>query len=139
MPAVTFNPSVPLEKATVQEIQFELIRRTQYNALDGKRVLASLLAHSDRWQSVLLDRLSLSNPGKLPSMGLIKLRDLADNFWNADTLYILTPNTQSAKKLAAIIETEDWGGMVRVHDPEDVDRALGGSEPDQAVVSLWWD
>jgi hypothetical protein len=98
------------------------------------------LAHADLWEAVMLDRLGLSRPGKLPSMGLIKLRDLSDKFWNADTLYVLAHNADSAKKLAQIIEKEDWGGMVHVYsDPEDVDSALGGSEPGQAVVSVWWD
>src|SRR2546425_11800104 len=107
-----FDNSVPLANATIQEIQLELIRRTQYNALNGEQVLASLLAHADLWEAVMLDRLGLSKPGKLPSMGLIKLRDLSDKFWNADTLYVLTPNAECASRLAKVIEKEDWGGMV---------------------------
>jgi hypothetical protein len=73
-------------------------------------------------------------------MGLIKLRDLGDNLWNADTLYILTPTEAAARRLAVLCETEDWGGMVQVHANEnEVDDALGGSEPEQAIVSIWWD
>ena len=129
-----------LTEATVQEIQLELLRRTQHNALDGSRVVASLLAHRDFWEAVLLDRYCFSNPGKLPLSGLIKLRDLPDNFWNVDTLYLLTPSAESARRLARLIEEEDWGGMVSVHaDRDDVNSALGGSRPGQAVVMVWWD
>lgn len=76
----------------------------------------------------------------MPSVGLIKLRDLPENFYNADTLYILTPDAASARQLAAIAEDEDWGGMVLVHDDQDdVERALGGWGLDGAVASIWWD
>lgn len=102
--------------------------------------MASLLAHHDLWEAVMIDRFCFSNPGKLPTMGLIKLRDLPQNFYNADTLYILTPDAASARQLAEIIEDEDWGGMVQVHDgQDDVERALGGWGRDGAVVSIWWD
>src|SRR5215471_17883930 len=85
--------SISLRDASVQEIQLELLRRTKFNAFDRERVYASLMAHRDLWLAVLLDRPGVANyaePG-LPLMsGLIKLRDLPDNIWNADTLYILT-------------------------------------------------
>jgi hypothetical protein len=42
--------------ATVQGIQFELIRRTKFNAFDGERVEGSLLRHRELWMAVLLDR-----------------------------------------------------------------------------------
>jgi hypothetical protein len=136
--------SVPSSKrlgeASVQEIQLELIRRSSFNAFDGERVVASLLAYKHLWEAVFMDRLAISKPGKLPSSGLTKLRDLAANVWNVDTIYILTPDVDCARKLARIAKTEDWAGMVQVRDdPEDVDRALGGCEEGQAVVSIWWD
>jgi hypothetical protein len=129
-----------LTEATVQEIQLELIRRTRFNAFDGERVVAALEKHRDLWEAVLMDRFSLSNPGRLPMAGLIKLRDLADNYWNVDTLYILCPDAARARQLGQLAETEDWGGEVQVHDDErDVESALGGSGRRQAIVSIWWD
>jgi hypothetical protein len=87
----------------------------------------------------MLDRFCFSNPGKLPSVGLIKLRDLQDNLWNADTLYILTPDIGSARQLAHIAE-DRWGGMAQVHDdPDEVARALGSGYPEPVIVSVWWD
>jgi len=128
-----------LEEASVQEIQLELLRRTQHNALEGPRLVASLLAHKNLWEAVMVDRFCISRPGKLPAIGLVKLRDLPENDWNVDTLYVLCPNAKSAKALAGIAEAEDWGGMVLIHDHEDVDNALGGSNPGQAMISVWWD
>src|SRR5438105_64058 len=104
-----------LTEATVQEIQLELIRRTQFNAFDGERIVAALKTHCDLWTAVLMERLGLSQSGRLPPAGLIKLRDLAGNYWNVDTLYILCPDTPRARRLGDIAETEDWGGMVQVH------------------------
>jgi hypothetical protein len=129
-----------LADATVQDIQLELIRRSIFNAFNGEKVVASLLARRDLWEAVILDRFCISRPGHLPAMGLIKLRDLSDNYWNADTLYILTPSPAAAKSLAQTIESEDWGGMTLVHtDPNDIDNALGSGREERAIVTVWWD
>ncbi len=73
-------------------------------------------------------------------MLLIKLRDLSHNDWNVDTLFILCPDAVKARQLAEVAETEDWGGMVQVHDDErEVESGLGGTGRPYAVVSIWWD
>lgn len=127
-----------LVEATVQEIQLELIRRSQFNAFYGEKVVSALLAHQDLWQAVIMDSFCFSNPGKLPSGGLIKLRDLHHNHWNVDTIYILTPDASSAHQLAHI--AEDWAGMVRVfEDAENIQATLGGAPGKPAIVSVWWD
>lgn len=137
------NEPVSLRGASVQEIQLELLRRTCFNALDGERVHASLLRHRDLWLAALLDRPGVANyaePGLLLMSGLIKLRDLPDNFWNADTLFILTPTRQAADQLAGIAEDEDWGGEVVVYKKQDeIDRALGMGRQEYGLLSIWWD
>jgi hypothetical protein len=137
------NQSVSLRDASAQDIQLELLRRTQFNALDGERVAASLLAHRDLWLAALLDRPGVPNyaePGLLLTAGLIKLRDLPDNFWNADTLFILTRTREQARQLARLAEEEDWGGEVQVfEDQEEIDRALGTGRQEYGLLSLWWD
>ncbi len=130
----------PLAEATPQEIQLELLRRARWNELDGERIVASLLAHRDLWQAVLLDRLGFSRPARLPASGLIKLRDLPLGYWNADTLYILAPDAASAHEIAKLAEDEEWCGMVQVHtDQNTIDDALGTGRSTEAVVSIWWD
>jgi hypothetical protein len=83
------SESISLRDATVQDIQLELIRRTRFNDFDGEKVCASLLRHRDLWRAALLDRPGVPNyaePTILLAGGLIKLRDLSDDIWNADTL-----------------------------------------------------
>lgn len=137
------NQTLLLRDATVQDIQLELLRRAQWNALDGERVVASLLQHRDLWIAALLDRPGVadySQPRRLLMMGLIKLRDLPENFWNADTLYLLTETSDQAAQLARIIELEDWGGEVNVHnDRKEIDRAVGSGGENYGLVSVWWD
>jgi hypothetical protein len=132
------KPALLLRDATVQEIQLELIRRSRPGEFPGERVVADLTAHPELWEAAMMDTFCFSNSGKLPRIGLIKLRDLPENFWNADSLYILTPDVASARALVEI--AEHWGGMVLLHDDlEEVQGALGGTGHDQAVVSVWWD
>ncbi len=137
------NQPVSLRDASVQDIQLELLRRTKFNALDGERVVASLLQHRDLLLAVLLDRPGVPNyaePGLLLTAGLIKLRDLPDSYWNADTLFVLTRTHEQARQLARIAEEEDWGGEVRVFDDQqEIDRALGTGRQEYGLMSVWWD
>jgi hypothetical protein len=138
------NESLTLRDASVQDIQLELIRRTRFNAMAGERIVASLLRHRDLWLSALLDRPGLpdyAEPQLLLTCGLIKLRDLPDNLWNADTLYVLTRGQEQARRLARIIEEDDWGAdAVRVYeDQREIDRALGSGRREFGLVSVWWD
>jgi hypothetical protein len=132
--------STPLGEADMQEIQLELIRRRQFNAFDGQRVVDCLMRHREFWDAVMMDRVAISHPGTLPTLGLMKLRDLPREVWNVDTLYILTPSKEAAERLAEVFNLRQWGGMVDVHTHwEEVDSALGGAKPGQAIVSIWWD
>jgi hypothetical protein len=137
------SASPSLRDATVQEIQLELLRRSSFNALDGERVVESLLRNRDLWLSLLLDRPGLPNYAKsrrLLTMGLIKLRDLPDNLWNADMLFVLTPTHAQAQELARIAEEEDWAGEVCVYkDQDEIDSALGTGRDEYGLMSVWWD
>ena len=124
----TTEESSRLTEATVQEIQLELIRRHQHNYFDGEEVAADLMAHREWWEAVLMDA----------SAGLVKLRDLADNFWNVDTLYILATNERSARRLAEL--GERWlADSVAVYDEEETNWELGGGIEQQRLVTMWWD
>jgi hypothetical protein len=140
MADIQVDLSRPLREATVQEIQLELIRRTRFNAFDGEGVVRSLLRHRELWESVILGRIPVPFPGHLPASGLIPLRDLRHNLWNADTLYVLCPDKTAAEHLAAVAEKEEWGGEAHVFsDPKDVDRALGSGRETRAILRVWWD
>ena len=138
--------SLSLRDASAQDIQLELLRRTQFNTMNGERIVASLLKHRDLWMAVLLDRQGLANhaePGLLLMSGLIKLRDLPYNVWNADTLFILTRTHEQANRMAQVIaeEEDDWvGGMTHVYDEQaEIDRALGTGRKNNGLLSVWWD
>ena len=137
------NEELSLREASVQDIQLELLRRTRFNALDGARVQASLLQHRHLWLAVLLDRPGVpdyAQPRSLLLSGLIKLRDLPDNLWNADTLFILTRTRQAARERARLAEDEDWAGEVCVYeDQQEIDRALGTGRQEYGLLSVWWD
>ena len=138
------SDSLLLSDASVQEIQLELIRRTRFNAFDGERIYTSLMKHRALWQAVLLDRPGLANyqkPRHLLMSGLIKLRDLDQNFWNADQLFILTAKREQALELARIIDEEDWGGEKPIvhDDQEEIDFALGVGREEYGLLSIWWD
>ena len=137
------NESLSLRDASVQDIQLELLRRTRFNAMNGERIVASLLRHRDLWLAVLLDRQGLPNydePIHILTAGLIKLRDLPQNLWNADTLFILTRTREQARRLARIVEEEDWlGDEVHVYENQQkIDHALGTGRQ-YGLVSVWWD
>lgn len=120
--------SLRLTEATVQEIQLELIRRHQHNYFDGEEVAEDLMAHREWWEAVLMDS----------SAGLVKLRDLGENSWNVDTLYILATNEPNARRLAKL--GEKWtADPVTVYDEEETDWELGGGIKEQRLVTMWWD
>jgi hypothetical protein len=104
-PDTTSDASFCLRDATAQEMQLELIRRWQYNAFDGERVAAKLYECRDLWKAVMMDRLSISNPGRLPGMGLIKLRDLPNNEWKV--FHMCWPLSDRSPKLISIDEQPD--------------------------------
>ena len=137
------NESLLLRDATVQDIQLELLRRTCFNALEGERVAASLLKRRDLWLAALLDRPGVPNYVEQPHLltcGLIELRDLPQNIWNADTLFILTRTRAQARELARIAEEEDWAGQIELHeDQHEVDNALGSGRREYGLLSIWWD
>ena len=73
-----------LTEVTIQELHLELLRRTRFNAFDGEDIHEGLLALPDLWHAVLLDAGGLFATGG--GAGLIKLRDMAGNYYNVDTL-----------------------------------------------------
>jgi hypothetical protein len=137
------NKAVFLHDASIQDIQLELLRRTSFNALDGEKVYTSLQKHRHLWMAALLDRPGVpdyTKPNLLLISGLIKLRDLPDNIWNADTLFILTRTRALAEELAHIAEEENWAGEVRVYeDQKEIDLALGTGRQEYGLLSIWWD
>lgn len=134
-------PSLP--DATVQEIQLELIRRSKFNSFDGKAVCDLLRTHQALWRGVIFDRPGLPNyaePTRLLMSGLIKLRDIEDDIWNVDTLFVLTHTIDGARELATAFEESGTGAMPSVHDDRrEIDMALGTGRVEFGLLTVWWD
>jgi hypothetical protein len=111
-----------------QRLNLELIRLASFNAFDGPRVVADLLAHRALWQAAFMKR-----------DDLVPLRDLPEGYWNVDTLYVLAqPGSEAA--LASLAEGW-WPDALTWIEGEDAQRALGSSGPDPQprILCLWWD
>ena len=112
----------------IQAIQLELLRRSSFNELDGAQVARDLLSHRQLWCSALIDRLG--------NDALIKLRDLDDDYWNVDTLYILSSgaNDPALARLAGRWhpDARSWVGGLAAKE------LLGDSRPAR-ILEVWWD
>lgn len=84
---------------TVQEIQFELIKRASFNNFNGKQIVKDLQKNKKLWKGVIMAREAYSKP-----INLINLRDIQKNTWNVDTLYILS-NKKNDRKLEQLTDT----------------------------------
>jgi hypothetical protein len=122
-----------LSEATTQDIQLELIRRTQFNLFDGRDVVNDLVEHQALWRAVMMTR-----TGDLELGGLISLRDLPGNVWNTDTLCILANDEHAAHKLAEFGERWQADNVV-IHNMETTSRALSVSHVAGPLVTMWWD
>jgi hypothetical protein len=102
----------------LQMIQFELMAHVNLDGFDAKRVIGDLIEHKELWESVVM------MPD--PSWGLLHLRDLAENRWNVDCLYIYASNdeTKALTELAQSwqptelmwLDEEAQRGLMRVQD-----------------------
>ena len=137
------NESSSLRDATVQEIQLELLRRTQFNALDGEQVVASLLRHRDLWLAVLLDRPGVPDYARTEPIAHIRTHQATgfarQSLERRHTLR-LDRDPCSSPRLARIAEDEDWAGEIYVYEnQEEIDRALGTGRDGYGLLTVWWD
>jgi hypothetical protein len=121
---------------TIQELQFELIKRASFNGFDGERVVSSLLEHKDLWRGVVMDTASYCSHnefGQEPEekINLTKLLNIENNLWSVDTLYIL-PQTGKEKELVELAET--WEA-----DEVSYGQYHLGIPNAPEVLRVWWD
>ncbi len=119
-------------RLTIQDLQLELMRRASFNSFDGDHVADSLLDNRDLWRGAIFDRaayftLGAYNDGrKCDPIDNIRLRDIGDGYWNADTLYLTPAEDEGA--LEALART--WhADEIDWQDFPNAGRAL----------RVWWD
>jgi hypothetical protein len=110
-----------------QKLMFKIMKRASFNEFDGKQVVADLIEHKDLWTGCMFIR-----------DDLITLRDISDDHWNADTLYILTTGINDEK--LERIALEDWGAdEVSYLDKKEAEYSLGMFSCPHKVLRIWWD
>ena len=128
---------------TTQELQFELMKKGSFNGFDGEEVVRFFQDNPVLWQGVIFDRGSSNAMNGHPfaeCIDLIRLRDIPDDCWNADTLYI-TPKKGREADLKERIEEKLGADEVDWMDPKGTLGLLGPFSPNPltAVLRVWWD
>jgi len=119
-------PSSTISK--IQAIQFELMRRSSFNSFDGVRVAGDLVRHRQLWCGAFIDRLG--------DDALIKLRDIGENSWNVDTLYVLSSNANNPA-LGALARHWRADAVQWVAGP--AAGRLMGTSGSYRILEVWWD
>jgi len=126
-------PPVPqLPEKTIsesQQIQLDIIAKTNFNFFNGKRIAEWLKENHKMWRAVLLP------------LNFISLRDMADGHWHADTLYIY-PEDGWGFELEEIMREQFQADETSWIGGETAEDMLGTSEmSDKSYVILeaWWD
>lgn len=140
--------SKPINK--VQSLQFKLMELASFNNFDGKQVVEDLKANRNLWKGAIW--------GRFDYFDLLPLRDIAEGYWNTDTLMILTtkdkvkPLYTLAKLNWSVDEFHTFGNETPQRkwgtDSNGKERWVKQSlwcrygsslEPNEVIIRLWWD
>lgn len=125
-----------MSEKTVQELQFELMKRASFNGFSGEQVVKDLKKNKGLWKGAFMFMLPAYEP-----INLIPLRDIEDNEWNVDTLFINT-NKKNLTELLRIVST--WNAdEVEVEKGKKACDFLGSwskeMEENTRIIKVWWD
>ena len=129
-----FIISVPPESAPkaiseAQLVQLDIIARTSFNLLDGKKIAELLKENRRMWRSVLMP------------LDLLSLRDMQDGSWHADTLYIY-PAAGFHSRLEELVKEQFGADEIQWIGGSEAEDILGTSEELdqlQVILLVWWD
>ena len=127
---VKLVPRKPLRKISkAQKFQLDVIARTNFNLFNGKKIVELLKVNRKMWRSVLMP------------LDLISLRDLDDNWWHADTLYIYAEEGWQFS-LEELVSEQFHADEVHWIGGSSAMDMLGTTEvkdKSQLILSAWWD
>ena len=112
-----------------QQVQLDIIERTNFNSFDGQKIAGLLKENRDLWRAVLMP------------LDLISLRDMADGSWHADTLYIYVDQGCQVRLEELVREQFDADELQWIGNSEAED-ILGTTEVEdrsQVILLVWWD
>ena len=127
IPPGTQSPEKRISEA--QEIQLDIIARTNFNFFNGKQIAEWLRENHKMWRAVLLP------------LNFISLRDMADGHWHADTLYIY-PEDGWGFKLEEIMKQQFQADETSWIGGETAEDMLGTTEEEgqsHVILEAWWD
>jgi hypothetical protein len=114
---------------SIQSLEFQMIRRASFNNFDGREVVRDLLRHRRLWCGAVMD----TGDGTL-----IKLRDIDENAWNVDTLYVL-PSGADNIALRRLAQRWRANGIDWVTGAK-ANQLLGEYGPGtRRILEVWWD
>jgi hypothetical protein len=107
-----------------QELQFELMKKASFNNFHAEQVINDLKDNTHLWDAALMDQSNLT-----------KLRDLSDDIWNVDTLYILTGMKSDQLYELAL----QWNPTsLRWIEGDEATSRLGAYISGDYILCLWW-
>ena len=108
-----------------QELHFELMKKASFNNFHAEQVIRDLKANTHLWDAALMDQ-----------PNLIKLRDLPEDIWNVNTLYILTGiKSDQLSELARL-----WNpSSLRWIEGDEASIRLGAYVSGDYILRLRWD
>jgi hypothetical protein len=122
-------PEAAKKISEAQQIQLEIIAKTNFNFFNGRKIAQVLKENHRMWRAVLLP------------LNLISLRDMEDGHWHADTLYIY-PEDGYQFQLEEIVKEELNADEVHWIGGSDAVDLLGTTEVDgksYVILEAWWD
>ena len=110
----------------IQQLNLDLISLVDRNDFHGECVVKDLIECKELWSGVIMDQ-----------PDLIHLRDLHEDDWNVDRMYILTSGVNDLKLMHII---EKWeADTIEILPDWEYDSLLGTSDIKNKVIKLWWD
>lgn len=112
-----------------QQIQLDIIERTNFNFFNGKRIVELLKENHRMWRSVLMP------------LNLISLRDMANGHWHADTIYIY-PEDGYQFQLEQLVREQFDADEIQWFGGSEAENILGTTEVENkshVILSVWWD
>jgi len=123
-------PQSPEKKiSAAQQIQLDIIAKTNFNFFNGERIAKWLRENHKMWRAVLLP------------LNFISLRDMDDGHWHADTLYIYPENGWQFQLEEVMREQFNADEIQWIGGLEAVDM-LGTTDVEhksRVILSVWWD
>ncbi len=112
-----------------QQIQLDIIERTNFNFFNGRKIAALLEENHRMWRSVLMP------------LDLISLRDMSSGRWHADTMYIY-PEDGYQFQLEELVREQFQADEIEWIGSSDAVDVLGTTEVEhksQVILFIWWD